>query len=360
MIVKQAEDEISVVQMALGSMYAGTRALCATSGGGFDLMVETISLAGMIETPLVIVDVQRPGPATGLPTWSAQWDLLMAIHSGHGEFARLVMSLSDHESIFSLVGEAFNYAEKFQIPVIILSEKSIAECRMALDTSDLAWVQIERNIVTDKDELATLEPKDRFRLTEDGISKRWLPGSSKTYYYTNGDEHREDGTLTEDATEIQQMQDKRLAKMQTLADSIPAPRIFWDSTDADISFVGWGSTLPVMQDIIGDEWQVTSDKLSQLGTMNLELWGKQSIKVNYLHFDYLWPLRTQELIEFFKTNPNIHLIESNSTGQLGTLIEGETGLKFAGKYLKYDGRRVYLEDVLGYIDQILDIKSSHG
>ena len=137
MIVKQAEDEISVVQMAIGSMHAGTRVLCATSGGGFDLMVESISLAGMIENPLVIVNVQRPGPATGLPTWTSQGDLHMAIHSGHGEFARLVLSLSDHESIFDLVGEALNFAEEFQIPVIILSEKAIAEAKMVVSTDSL-------------------------------------------------------------------------------------------------------------------------------------------------------------------------------------------------------------------------------
>lgn len=137
MHVQQVADEISAVQMCIGSMYAGSRALCATSGGGFDLMVESISLAAMTETPLVVIDAQRPGPATGLPTWTAQADLNMAIHSGHGECARIVVALSDHTTIFTRIGEALNLAERYQIPVIVLTEKSIADASMLVGADDM-------------------------------------------------------------------------------------------------------------------------------------------------------------------------------------------------------------------------------
>lgn len=147
----------------------------------------------------------------------------MVIHSGHGEFARLVVSLSDHETIFERIGEAFDMAEKFQIPVIVLSEKAIAESRVVLDMQKFRSVPINRYLEQDLD---SLESKDRFKLTDDGISKRWIPGSCDTYYYANGDEHREDGTLTEDAVEIGEMQDKRLRKIETLEQAIPEPRLF--------------------------------------------------------------------------------------------------------------------------------------
>lgn len=135
MHVEQVEDEISVSQVTLGASFGGTRSLCATSGGGFDLMTETVSLAGMIETPLTIIVAQRPGPATGLPTWSAQEDLNLAIYSGHGEYAKAVIAVGDHNEAFKTLGEALNLAETYQIPVIVLTDKTLAETNMTLDTN---------------------------------------------------------------------------------------------------------------------------------------------------------------------------------------------------------------------------------
>jgi len=144
MHVEQVEDEISVSQMALGASFAGTRSLCATSGGGFDLMTETVSLAGMIETPLVVIIAQRPGPATGLPTWTATEDLHLAIYSGHGEYAKAVIAVGDHAEAFTKLGEALNLAETFQMPVLFLTDKTLAETNITLDANNLKGVEIER------------------------------------------------------------------------------------------------------------------------------------------------------------------------------------------------------------------------
>ncbi len=198
MHVEQVEDEISVSQMALGASFGGTRSLCATSGGGFDLMTETVSLAGMIETPLTIILAQRPGPATGLPTWSAQEDLNLAIFSGHGEYAKAVIAVGDHAEAFKVLGEALNLAETYQIPVILLTDKTLAETTITLEPSTLAGVDISRGITEPGKEKNTLTPQSRYGLTASGISPRWLPGGGPRYY-ANGDEHRSDGTLTEDA-----------------------------------------------------------------------------------------------------------------------------------------------------------------
>ncbi len=146
MHVEQVEDEISVSQMTLGASFAGTRSLCATSGGGYDLMTETVSLAGMIETPLTVIVAQRPGPATGLPTWSGQEDLNLAIYSGHGEYAKAVMAVGDHAEAFRVLGEALNIAETYQIPVIVLTDKTLAETNATVDPASLVGVEIERGL----------------------------------------------------------------------------------------------------------------------------------------------------------------------------------------------------------------------
>lgn len=330
MLVKQAEDEITVVQMALGSMYAGTRALCATSGGGYDLMTETVSLSGMIECPLVVVICQRPGPATGLPTWTGQGDLNLAIFSAHGEFPRIVIGVSDPESCFFSIQHALNLAEKYQVPVLVLSEKTVCETVRTIEPFPQKTIPIERGLVTDKKRLTTLVPKDRFRFTESGVSERWIPGSSPAHYYGNSDEHREDGTLTEDADEAEKMMNKRLQKLETIAKTLPEPEIFGKKTEADISFIGWGSTKNVMIDVI------SSSK-------------KEGISVNYLHYEYLYPLKTKVTEQFFASNKNVSLLEGNAFGQLGMLIEQKTGKEFTKKFLKYNGRQFFFDEVMDFV-----------
>jgi 2-oxoglutarate ferredoxin oxidoreductase subunit alpha len=330
MLVKQAEDEITAAQMAMGSMYAGCRALVATSGGGFDLMTETVSLAGIVENPLVIVVGQRPGPGTGLPTWTAQGDLNLAIHAGHGEFARLVIGLSDAKSSFELIQHAFNYAEKFQIPVIVLSEKLILETKTVVDKFQQNQIPIERGLIQDQKTLAELSSGDRYKITDSGLSSRWLPGEKAATYFANGDEHWESGELTEEAKQCEQMYAKRNRKAHALREALPEPQVFGDTENADVSLVGWGG----VKNAICDAMKVLE---------------AQGLKANYLHFDYLWPLKTEKFVEFAAKSKKLILVENNYQGQLGQMLEGATKVEFAQKILKFDGRPFFYDELLSKI-----------
>lgn len=329
MHVQQVEDEISVAQMVIGAMHAGTRSMGATSGGGFALMTETVSLSGMIECPFVMVIAQRPGPATGMPTWTGQGDLNLAMHAGHGEFPRIVVAVSDPEDCFELIQHAFNLAEEYQSPVMVLTEKVICEGLWSVKPFAQKTVPIKRGLVPEA-EWGELENTDRFKITESGLSKRWLPGTSDAYYFANCDEHLEDGSLTEDGEEASKMYAKRNRKLDLIRENLPDPEVYGEAGGADISFVGWGSSRNVMRDTIADL-------------------AKAGIKVNYLHASYLHPLRTERIEQFFKENENVHLIEGNYTGQFGDLVEMKTGAKFAGRLLKWDGRPFFLEDTESYI-----------
>ncbi len=332
MVVKQAEDEITAAQMALGSMYMGTRALTATSGGGYDLMTETVSLAGMTETPMVVIVAQRPGPATGLPTWTAQGDLQLAIHSAHGEFPRLVLAVSDVDGCYELIQHAFNYAEVYQIPVIVLTEKQIAESIFMTAPFKPNVVPIERGLVTEPEALKKVTASQRFQVTESGVSKRWLPGSGASPYYANSDEHWENGVLTEDGDKAGAMMEKRLRKLSSLAEALPEPRALGRPKGAEVSFVGWGSTKNLMKDVIYEAEQA-------------------GLAVNYLHFDYLYPLKTERLDQFFRENKKVCLMEGNYFGQLGQLIEEKTDWHFYKKFLRYNGRPFRLEEVMGFVKE---------
>lgn len=340
MLVKQVEDEISVASMALGAMHMGTRALCATSGGGYDLMTETVSLSGMIECPLVIIVAQRPGPATGLPTWTCQSDLNLAIYSSHGEFPRAVIAVSDPTDCFDLIQHAFNIAEKFQSPVIVLTEKNIAETNWTIPMFEQNKISIERGLVSDPEELAKLVSADRYRLTENGLSRRWLPGSCDAYYYANSDEHAEDGSVTEAAEPSRKMIEKRMKKAALIEAALPEPVIYGQAGEADISFIGWGGSKNVMLDII-------------------DIMAEKGVKVNFLHYSYVFPLKIAAAEKFFKNNKKVFLIEGNYEGQFGKLLKaksgerGGAGVKFAGKFLKYDGRPFFVEDLENFINENL-------
>lgn len=314
-IVKQAEDEITAVQMAIGSMYMGTRALVATSGGGFDLMTETISLAGITETPLVVVLGQRPGPATGMPTWTSQGDLNLAIYAGHGELPRAVMAVSTVDTAYSLVQSAFNIAEKYQIPVILLTDKLVAESLFQID-------KLPHNIPVERG-LSDSASEERYQITPSGVSSRWLPGTSDKTYVGNSDEHWEDGTLTEEADKSRMMHEKRMRKLVTLEADLPEPTLFGNK-DAQKIIVGWGSVKNVVLDVLP----------SNMG---------------YLHFDYLYPLKTQLLTQLHEQGKQFITIEQNFSGQFAKLIRQETGIKARHEIKKYDGRPFWREELINIL-----------
>ncbi len=327
MAIKQAEDEITAIQFVSGAMHMGTRAMTGTSGGGFDLMTETLSLNGIIENPCVVLLAQRPGPATGLPTWTAQGDLMLAIYGGHGEFARCVISVSDSDDSFALMNEAFNIAEQYQTPVIVMTDKHIAE-GIYTQAPYKGKAQIKRGrLVTKPAELRKLKSSDRYDPTaKDGISARWLPGNEAATYVAQGDEHRADGSVDEGAANAVAQMDKRLKKMVAMKKSLPEPELIGHSSP-DLLVIGWGSTKSAIEDVLGSE-------------------SLKKKKIGYLHYRYLWPMKTDRLTKLMKKAKKVVLIEGNATAQLGMLIRQETGVDIDDKILKYDGRPFFFNELL--------------
>jgi len=335
MVIKQAEDEITAAQIVSGAMFMGTRALTGTSGGGFDLMSETVSLNGIIENPTVFVLAQRPGPATGLPTWTGQGDLLLAIHTAHGEFPRCVLSVSDSQDAFDLMPVAFNIAEEYQISVIVLTDKQIAEALYTQAPYDLKKAEIKRGkLVVDPTKLKALKSMDRYDpKAKDGISPRWLPGSEAATYCAQGDEHDAMGTVNEHADNAIAQMEKRMKKLEALRKSLPEPDFYSSSSkDAplDVLLVGWGSTKDTVLDVL---------QQSEFGTA----------KIGYLHYSYLWPLKTERLLKYAALAKKVILIEQNFQGQLGKLIRQECGYDIVDKILKYDGRPFFYDELVGLL-----------
>ena len=306
---EQAEDEIAAINMAVGASYAGVRAMTASSGGGFALMVEGISLAGMTETPVVIVLAQRPAPATGLPTRTEQGDLLFAIYAGHGEFPRVVFAPSDSKDAFHKIARAFNLADKYQTPAIILSDQFLADSYFTVDDFDLDKVANELHLANPSE----MRNYQRYHLTETGISPRLYPGQSKHLVCCDSDEHDESGHITEDLELRERMVKKRLKKSELLKKEIRPPeenRI----SDAEDIFVSWGSSRNAVFEAVG--------KLRENGA-----------KVGAIHFTELWPLPEYE----FPPEKIYHTVESNATGQLARLLRSEYGLSVRGTINRYDG-----------------------
>jgi 2-oxoglutarate ferredoxin oxidoreductase subunit alpha len=343
-VVKQAEDEITAAQLVSGAMYMGARALSATSGAGFDLMSETVSLNAMIENPTVFVLAQRPGPATGLPTWTAQGDLLLAVNTGHGEFTRCVLSVSNSQDAFDLIPIAFNLAERYQISVIVLTEEQIAEALYTQEPYDLQKAEIQRGkLVTSPEQLKALKSSDRYDPNaEGGISSWWLPGNEAATYCAQADEHDASGTVSEAWRNAKLQMEKRMRKFDTLKSTLPQPCLnvtlngerggHWidESDEIELLVIGWGSTLGVMRDVMFSE----------------ELRPR---KIAYLHYTYLWPLCTGELLRLANRSKRTVLVEQNYQGQLGMLIRMECGLNIADKILKYDGRPFFYDELLGLL-----------
>ncbi|TSC80364.1 MAG: 2-oxoglutarate ferredoxin oxidoreductase subunit alpha [Candidatus Peregrinibacteria bacterium Gr01-1014_25] len=331
LVIKQAEDEITAAQMMSGAMAMGTRAATGTSGGGFDLMSETVSMNAMIENPSVFVLAQRPGPATGLPTWTAQGDLLLAVGAAHGEFPRIVLCVSDAEDCFRLSAEAFNLAEEWQTPVILMTDKQTAEVLFTADPFDQKQAAVRRGrLVTKAAELAKLNGTDRFDPSaKDGVSARWLPGSKAATYCMQADEHSADGSVDETKENAVAQMEKRMKKLSAIAKALPEPEVLGegfgngdsDKGKIDMLVVSWGSNKGVIL-----------DALRQLTSHNSHLTAA------YLHYTYLWPLKTKRFLEMAKRAKKIVLVECNQQGQLGLLLRQQTGVDITDRLLAYDGR----------------------
>jgi 2-oxoglutarate/2-oxoacid ferredoxin oxidoreductase subunit alpha len=314
LVCEQAEDEIAAVNMALGASYAGAPALVCTSGGGFALMCEGISLAGMTETPLVVALAMRPGPATGLPTRTEQGDLELVLHAGHGEFPRAIHAPGSVEACFHLAARAMLQAEKHQTPVFVLTDQFLADSYRAVRPFDLGAVRPVRPGLELVEDQAGYR---RYALTDSGVSPRALPGLSQALVVADSDEHTEDGHLTEDLAVRVAMQDKRLRKLAGLMED-RLPPVFSGDEDPELLLVGWGSTQGSLHEAAAEL-------------------AAQGRRVAVCHFSQVWPLNGQDFLERFARAGQVVMVEGNATGQLAALIRRETGFDIGRLVLRYDG-----------------------
>jgi len=321
-IVEQAEDEIAAINMALGASSAGLRAMTGSSGGGFALMVEGVSLAGIAEIPIVIAVAQRPGPATGFPTRTEQGDLGFVIHSGHGEFPRMVMALRHPEDAFYQTARAFNIAEKYQIPVFLLTDQYLADYTTTIKPFDFSQIKIERYLANE----CTNGIYSRYALTDSGLSPRIVPGKIPgVLVNVDSDEHDESGHITESAEIRYAMVNKRLRKIDHLHDELIEPE-YVGCEEPEILLLCWGSTYGPVKEAI----------------LNLNL---KNHSIGALIFGDIYPLPTKSLNRLVKTTRKVINLEQNSTGQLAALIKQQTMIACDHSLLKYDGRQ-WSKDVI--------------
>ncbi|MCW4023305.1 MAG: 2-oxoacid:acceptor oxidoreductase subunit alpha [Candidatus Bathyarchaeota archaeon] len=336
MVVIQTESEIAAINMVTGASYAGVRAMTATSGGGFSLMAEAIGMAGMTETSPVIVLVQRPGPSTGLPTYSSQTDIRFAIHVSQGEFPRIVIAPGDvHECFYSTV-EAFNLAEKFQMPVIIISDKYLSESNATAEQFDQNRIGIDRGQLITEQEYRQEEEYMRHRITETGVSVRAIPGIRGAIVRTNADEHNELGYTTEDPVLTKKMNDKRFRKMDELIKEMENYETvkLYGPKNADVTIVGWGSTKGPIREA-------------------MKIINKNGKCVNFLQIVYLCPFPTNKIEEQLKSAKMTIAVENNKTSQLSGLIQENLLMTVDHKILKYDGRPFDPEALAKQIMEVL-------
>jgi 2-oxoglutarate ferredoxin oxidoreductase subunit alpha len=327
LVVEQAEDEIAAINMALGASYAGAPSMVGTSGGGFALMVEGVSLAAMTETPIVIVVAQRPGPATGLPTRTEQADLQFVLYAGHGEFPRAIFAPGTVEECFDLTRKAFFLAEKYQGPIFILTDQYLSDSYRSVrpfDVQNLPAVQTPVNGVSSS------QPYRRFALRSNGISPRLLPGLSEHLVVAGSDEHTEDGHLTEDLSVRRQMAEKRLKKMEGIRRETLSPDLKGDR-NPDILLVTWGSSK-------GSVLEAAAHLRSQ---------GK---KTATLYFPQVWPLVPEQFLSALQEAGQVVSVEGNATGQLARLIRAESGFEIKARVSRYDGLPITPEFILRHLN----------
>ena len=327
-ILKQPEDEISAINMAIGASYAGVRSMTATSGGGFSLMTEAYGLAGITETPIVIFDGMRGGPATGLPTWSGQGDLQMVLHSHQDEFPRIVLAPGDVAETYELTIKAFNLADKYQTPVVVLLDKNICENDKTLLFPDITKVKIDRGKFVKK----KIDDYLRYKYEDDGVSVRSIPGVGN-FFIANSDEHNEEGYSTEEIEDRNKIMEKRMKKLLTCAENdMPNPEVF-GPPDADITIVSW-----------------SSNKGSILEAL------KNFSNVNYVHVTWMNPFPVKFLTDVLPKAKHIVDIECNYTGQLANIIREKTGIEIKDRYLKFDGRMIYPEEIIEKLNSVEGVK----
>jgi len=332
-VVKQSEDEIAAVNMVIGAMFAGVRAMAATSGGGFSLMVEALGLAGISETPLVIINCQRPGPSTGMPTRTEQSDLRFVLHASQGEFPRVVIAPGDVEECFYEIQNAFNIAEKFQVQVIILADAFLCNSMSSVERFNTDSIEIERGLLISEKELENVEDYKRFEFTETGVSPRTIPSQKNGIFIATGNEHNVYGHISENKENRTNMVNKRAKKMESIKKEIKYLSLIGDE-DADVTIFGWGSTKgPILE--------------------AMKLLKEDGISANYQQILYINPFPKESVESILNKSKKTVIIENNQTAQLESIIKEQTGISIPNKILKYDGRPFSPEMVYEKIKEVI-------
>jgi len=326
-LAEQSEDEISAINMALGASYAGVKSLTATSGGGFCLMVEGLSLSAMTEVPIVIILGQRPGPATGLPTRTEQGELNFVLNAGHGEFPRFVFAPSDAETAFYTIIKAFELSQKYRVPAIILTDQYLADSYWTIDNLDIDKIET-KNYFLEKGKF--IENFQTYKITETGISPRLKPGETENLVIVDSDEHDERGNLTEDNNVRKLMVEKRWKKFDLMKQEFGIPKICGEK-DSEIILISWGTNKGIV---------------SKVSLMFKEV----GIKVATINYTEIFPLKISEELISFKGKKIV--IENNFTGQFTTLLE-KSGLKIDNKILKYNGLPFSEEELFLEVKKVL-------
>lgn len=325
-VVEQAEDEIAAINMALGASYAGARSMTSTSGGGFSLMVEALGFSGIAEIPVVIAVVQRPGPATGLPTRTEQGDLKFVINASQGEFPRMVIALRNPQDAFYQTARAFDLADKYQIPVMLLSDQYLADAVQTVDFLDTGSIDIQRHLADGKPYEKGKEYK-RYELTDSGISPRLVPGQiPNTQVNSDSDEHDEEGNITESAKVRTDMADKRAKKFELLKNEVVEPE-FIGRDNPDILIIAWGSMYSQICEAVNI----------------LNSYGDE--KYAALVFGDVWPLPEKLLKQNADGAKKIINVEQNKNGQFKDIVREATGITMDGSVTRYDGRPLSAKEI---------------
>jgi 2-oxoglutarate ferredoxin oxidoreductase subunit alpha len=341
-MVRQVEDEIGVANMAIGAAHAGARAMCATSGGGFALMTEAVGMAGMMEVPVVFINVQRAGPSTGVPTKTEQGDLWQMLGASQGDFQRIIVAPKSAQDAFDTIPELFNLVEKFQCPGMVISDLLISEGTFSADPDT-----IDMHPRIDRGELIT-EPASedgylRYKNTESGISPRAIPGLEGYIHVVATDEHDEDGVLLSDEFtnphKRRKMVEKRARKFEKVVDEIAAPKLE-GPPDADVTLIGWGSTYGVIKEAV--------EQLKEKG-----------VTANRLAIKWIVPIHAQAVTDVVAGAKKTIIVENNHSGQFFRYLRSETGLNVDGHIRKYDGEPFMPHHIVEGVLEQLAGKTNH-
>jgi 2-oxoglutarate ferredoxin oxidoreductase subunit alpha len=350
-MVRQVEDELGVINMAIGAAHAGTRAMCATSGGGFALMTEALGAAAMMEVPVVCIDVQRAGPATGVPTKTEQGDLWQVLGAGQGDYPRLVVAPTSIEECFHIVPELFNLVDRFQCPGIIMTDLLLSEGRFSIDPAEFDF-----NVPIDRGEVVGLDGTDgaasnghgsngqalngaykRYEITPSGISPRAFPGTEGYVHVVATDEHDEDGVLISDEFtnphKRQAMHEKRMRKMESVLEHLAPPTLF-GAEDAEVTLIGWGSTRGVIHEAI-------------------EQLAAEGISANNLQINWLVPLHAAKIGAIVAQAKRTIIVENNYSGQFARYLRSETSIVADGHIRKYDGEPFMPHHIVNGVKAVL-------